>query len=211
MAYCTRADIFAHAIPRGALHNPASLVTVDTSADWLECDGHGFETDDELTFRADAGGSLPSPIVEGTTYYAIRVDDATFQVAASAGGTAIDLTTAGSNVLVHSEPPFDSAIAWAERVIDDMLPAHVVPLETPYPEIVTITAAELAGGKLLARYGSASRTLTEIVDAAHKRIERWGKGVPIRGTNSPDRAGLAMSAASTTTGRAHDWRTYGGL
>ena len=39
-------------------------------------DEHAFATNDPLTFRAQAGGSLPAPLVEGTTYYAIEVDDA---------------------------------------------------------------------------------------------------------------------------------------
>ena len=213
MAYCTPADVHAHGLPRGALPNPARLVSASASTDSITLDGHGLSDDDEVSLRAEAGGSLPSPLAAETTYYAIVATPSVFQLAATAGGSAVDLTTAGENVLLIVELPMTSAIAWADRVIDDLLPAHVVPLTDPVPEIVRFTSAELAGGKLLGYTGAASRTLSEIVDNARKRLDRWAKGVPIRGTNAPDPAGLAVStsAALPAAGRSADWRTYGGL
>lgn len=209
--YCAAADLYSFGLPRGAVSNPGRLAaSVAAGSDALELDVHGFALNDPVMFRADAGGSLPEPLAEGVTYYAIPVTESAFSVAAAADGPAIDLTTAGENVVVIAPLPVDSAIAWASRVIDDMLPAHVVPLEEPIHELVKMTCAELAAGKLLARAGSASRSLTEMVDAARKRLERWAKGIPLRGADTPPPAGLAAGATAPYSDR-RGWQRYGGL
>lgn len=59
---------------------------------------HPIETGDRVRFEST--GTLPAPLAEATDYYAIRVDDASFQVAISMSGaiagTEIALTDAGS-------------------------------------------------------------------------------------------------------------------
>ena len=209
--YCDSSDVFAYGLPRGSVPNPGRVAaSALASTDAITLDVHGFDAGDPVVLRALDGGSLPSPLVSGTTYYAIPVDDSTFQLSASSGGAAIPLTTDGAGVVVTAPLPVASAISWASRVIDDMLPAHVVPLEAPYPDIVRMTAAELAGGKLAARGGFASVALTSVVDAAQKRLARWAQGIPIRGTNAPKAAGLAVSV-STPLVDSTGWRTFGGL
>jgi hypothetical protein len=49
-----------------------------------------------------------------------------------------------------------------------------------------------------------------VFDAAMKRLERWGTGVPIRGENAPPAGGLSVTATlpySDTRG----WTRFGGL
>lgn len=209
--YCDEPDLYAFGLPRGGLPNAARLAgTVSVAGNWIGIDGHGFATNDTVLFRAEAGGTLPSPIVDGTEYFAIRLTDGRFQIAAAVNGAALDLTTTGSRVLVIAPLPIASAIVWASSVIDDMLPAHVVPLVAPFPEIIRITAAELACGKLGTFTGAKSASLTELVDAARKRVERWAKGIPIRGTNAPPSANLAGSATAPYLD-ARGWAQYGGL
>jgi hypothetical protein len=211
MGYCDPADLYLYGLPRGAAPSIGRLAgSVSTSVDTIEVNAHGFSLNDTLTFRAEAGGSLPSPLVSGTTYYAVPVDDSHFKVASAADGAAINLTTAGSRIVVVAALSVDGAIDWASRVIDDMVPAHVVPLDSPYPEIVRMTCAELAAGKMMAMAGTVSKSLMDITDAANKRIERWAKHVPIRGTNAPAPANLAASA-TLPYADARGWSTYGGL
>jgi len=181
---------------------------VDSNA--IALDLHGFAADDPITFRAEAGGSLPAPLEAGVTYYAIPVTDGAFSVAAAASGAAIDLTTAGERVLVIGRLPLAAACAWASRLIDDMCPAHLVPFTEPVPEIVRMTAAELAAGKVLAISGNASESLSAIVDAAAKRLERWAKGVPISGANATAPVQLAASA-SLPYRDPRGWNRFGGL
>jgi len=209
MTYCLAADLYLYGLPRGALASPGRLVdSVSVSGDTFELDAHGFETDAELQFRTAGGGGLPSPVAEGTSYYAIPSSDWAFQIAASEGGAAINLTTTGTTFLVLAPMPVTAAIAKASRMIDDMLPAHVIPLEDPVADIIRMTTAELAAADLLARTGGQSVSLTTIYDAARKRVERWARNAPVRGENAPP---TAQRSARTSTTTASPWRTYGGI
>jgi hypothetical protein len=211
MPYCTRADVHTFGVRRGALSNPARLSdSVDASANTITLGLHGLALNDTVTVRADAGGTLPAPLVASTTYYAIPVSDGVFQVAAAEDGAAINFTTAGSRLVVITPVPYDAAIAWADRMIDDMLPAHVVPVAEPIPEIVKMTSAELAGGKLAALLGSESVSLTATVEAAQKRLARWASGIPIRGDDAPTPTNLA-AAASAPYADIRGWGRFGGI
>lgn len=211
-SYCVASDLYAHGLPRGAVANPARLAaSALASTDEITLDEHGLEADQRVTFRTEGDdGALPAPLVEGTTYYAIPRTDSTFALAATAGGSAINLTADGENVLVVVPLPIAESIAWASRVIDESLPEHVVPLVAPYPEIVVMTCAELAAGKLSGRDGFVAKPLADIVDAATKRLARWAAGVPIRGENAPEPAGLAVTA-TTPYLDSRGWNKFGGL
>ena len=211
VAYCTDRDLYDYGLPRNAAASEGRLVgTISTSADTIELGSHGYTGGEAVTFRAEAGGSLPSPLVAGVTYYALPVDEWQFQVATTEGGAAIDLTTAGSNVVVVTESPREAAREWATAVLDDMLPAHVVPLEAPYPTIVRMTAAELANAKL--GYSPDNKTLSDLLDAAQARLKRWASGVPVRGENAPEPANLcASSAVAVGVADTRGWRRFGGI
>lgn len=197
--YCSVSDLFSYGLQPGSLANPARHVySVTPGTDVLTADNHGLSTGDTVTFRADTiGGSLPSPLTAGTAYYATRINDSRFSVSATPGGSAIDLTTEGENVLVATEINYTAAILFASEVINNSLQAHIVPIdESAIPEIVRMTCAELAIGKLMSKYGSAPATLSTAVDAAQKRLERWSRSVPVRGVNSPPRAQRARAATA---------------
>lgn len=210
--YCTQADLYSKgSLPRGALRNPGRLLSgVDTSADTLELGEHGLADGVAVELRAEGDGSLPNPLTAGTTYYVVNAEDNRFQVSATQGGAAVDLTTTGDRTIVIGKLPKDEAIAEASALIDDMLPAHVVPLTAPYPEIVRVTCAQLAVAILLTATGGSSEALGKTLDYAQKRLERWSKGVPIRGTNHPTSANLSAGSSSLVSTSANPWRTYGG-
>ena len=82
MGYCVAADLYSYGLPRGALVSPGRPVeSVDASADSFELDGHGFAAGDAVQFRPVGGGTLPAPLVEGTTYYALPANDWRFRAA----------------------------------------------------------------------------------------------------------------------------------
>jgi hypothetical protein len=211
--YCARADVYAFGVPRGAIPNPGRLaLSVDATANTFALGDHAFATDDPVHFRAETGGSLPAPLVAGVVYYAIATTDDTFQVAAAAGGVAIDLTTAGSEILVIAPLPIDQAISYGARVIDQALVAHAVPLTAPYPELVVMTNAELAAAKLGYFSGGTSKSLADMLVAAQARVAEWAKGVPVRGENTaPDeRTNLAASLTAPAID-SRGWSRYGAL
>ena len=211
MAYCDDADLYLYGLPRGAAGVEGRLVgAVDTDADTIELNAHGFTGGEVVTFRPESDGTLPSPLAEGVEYYAIEHSEHRFQVSLTSGGAALNLTAAGSNTVVLAQSPREAAREWATALIDDSLPAHLVPLDAPYPPIVRMTCAELANAKL--GYASENRALSTIEDMARKRLERWAKGVPLRGENAPDPANLSASASvAVGTSDTRGWRRYGGI
>jgi hypothetical protein len=210
VSLCQPSDLFAFGLPRGATPNPgrvlASLVDGVCSLDV-----HGLDTGTAILFRAAGDGALPPELVEGTTYYAESLTEHTFRVRATAGGAAISITDADDPVMVVVPLPIAETIAWAEQIIYDSLPAHAVPLAQgdAVPTILRMTCAELAAGKLLALSGAASRSLSDTVDAALKRVERWGKGIPLRDPDAPARTNLAAASAPASDSRG--WKRYGGI
>jgi hypothetical protein len=209
--YCTEADLYDYGLPRGSLPNPGRLVAdVEADTEILTLDGHGFRTDSELLLRAEAGGSLPSPLVAGTTYYAIVLTSSTFQLSATAGGSAINLTSAGSNIVVTVGLPFTTVIQWASATVDDFLVGHEVPLTAPYPLTVVNATAQLAITKLEAQtQGLDRQVILDKLEQVQMMLQRWAKGIPVRGNVVPTSANLAIvSTVSGTDPRG--WVPTGG-
>lgn len=231
MLYCAPADLFTYGMPRGAVPNPGRLLSaVSVSADTLTLDVHGLAADDVFYVRAEAGGVLPSPLAEDVAYYARPLDEARFQVSLGpAPAPVIDITAAGDAERVLVIVPLNPLgwIRWASRIIDDNLPAHVVPLVKVdaagvradeagydsstgvYPETVVMTCAELAIGKGLGFGGTSSKTLSQAVDFAQKRLARWAAGVPVRNAPRQAPANLAVSASAPYRD-PRGWNRWGG-
>jgi len=72
---------------------------VDATADTISCPAHGYSDTQTIVFYGD---TCPNPLVEGTVYYVRDATTDTFKVAASSGGAAIDLTTAGGSACLVS-------------------------------------------------------------------------------------------------------------
>jgi len=197
-AYATHRDLYRYGLARGALAMPGRLVESSAaSSDLLTLDGHGFVDDDEVLVRAAEGGTLSAPLVEGTTYYVIRITDSTFKLSATAGGAAIDLSTSGDQMIVASTLPVDDVLEFYSRFCDAFMPAHAVPLESPYPVTVTAIVAELAAKKLMTLAGLASGVVDAAEVAAKAQLERFAKGIPVRDARVTTATNLAISSALT--------------
>lgn len=207
-AYATRRDLHRYGgIARGLLVGEGRLVASSTaSTDRLELESHLFDTDDEVLVRATEGGTLSAPLVAGTTYYVIRVTDSTFKLAATAGGAAIDLSSDGVSMVVSAALPIDETLELYSRWVDDLLPAHLVPLTSPYPVVVIAVVARLAGKALLNLDGKSSEIVNAAELVAKAQIERWAKGIPLRDAKATASANLAVTS---TMGAASDPRGWG--
>lgn len=203
VSYATRKDVYALGLPRGTLGAQGrSIASVAASTDVLELEDHGFETGDAVLLRAEAGGSLPAPLVEGTTYFVIRLTSSTFQLAETDGGSAINLTSAGENVLIATELPFDRVLEFYSRWVDAFLPAHAVPL-TPaddgsFPSFVVGIVAELSAKKLQILSGTVSESIAQYEVAAKAQLERWSKGIPLRDSRATASTNLAVKASASS-------------
>lgn len=193
---------------RGSLTSSSRLVSTSTaSTDIIELEGHGLETGDECQLRALDGGTLSAPLVAGTTYYAIKVDDARFKVAATSGGAAIDLTTTGVSMSLVVELPVDDILEFYSRFVDGLLPAHAVPLASPYPVTIVALVAELSAKRLQLIAGTSSESMKEVEIAAQAQLQRYASGIPLRDSRVTTSTNLAIhdTAGSTTTGDARGW------
>lgn len=74
-----------------------SIVTVDPATDVFTCVGHEF-TDTQKVW-VSATTTMPSPLVVGTAYFCRDISANTFKLAATSGGAAINITTAGVGVV----------------------------------------------------------------------------------------------------------------
>ncbi len=84
------ASTFLYYTPNGG-GTPKEFIA-DPAVDLVRCVAHGYANDDLIVFY---GGVVPGGLVEGTPYYVISSATDSFQVAATVGGAAIDLTSAG--------------------------------------------------------------------------------------------------------------------
>lgn len=86
----TAGDTFRGMIPNGSTGD--KTFQVDLTNNRIYCEGHGWSNDQKITFH---GGTPPTGLTVGTTYFVVGVtagDPDYFQVAATAGGSAIDIT-----------------------------------------------------------------------------------------------------------------------
>lgn len=216
VVYATRSDLDDFGgLPDGSLSNPGrEIASVNTSADTLELDDHGFVTDEPLELRAAEGGSMPSPLVEGTTYFAIYVSDTRFKLAATAGGAAINLTTAGENVIVAKPLPIDRHLELYSRWVEGFLPAHLVPLEVDgsgkYPIEIVAMVARLAGKALLNLNGKASELVDKEETVAMAQLKRWSAGIPLRDPGITASANLAITSTLGSSADPRGWAPNGG-
>lgn len=201
-AYCVQADVYRF-VPPGALQVAGRLLSsASTSAESMTLAGHGLRDDQALLFRAESGGSLPSPLVAGTTYYARVLTPDTFQVAATPGGSAINLTSSGSNVVCVAPLQWDDWIAECSAMVEQTMVAHTVPLLNPddsIPEPVRMYTAALLAMRALAHVGADTAAVQRPLEYWAKQVEKWGKGVPLRGTQVPAAANLAAKATRSGT------------
>ena len=208
-SYCTPTDVYAH-VPPGTFANPGRVIaSVSTSTEVIDLDGHGLTTDEPVTFRAD-DGKMPAPLVRGTTYYARTLGDSQFSVAAAPGGSAINLTSSGSNVVMIRQLPIAEWIVWASAMVENFLPAHMVPLDAPYPAIVVTVTASLAAARGLQYSGGSQIDITQKLADAQQMLARWSKGIPLRGAGAPRASANAAITSSAGGADPRGWLPRGG-
>lgn len=86
-------DVFQGMIPNQQAGDEAPRrFVVDTTAETIEDPDNAFVDDENVVF---VGGAPPAPLVEGTVYWIITRTAANYQVSATQGGGAINLTDQG--------------------------------------------------------------------------------------------------------------------
>jgi hypothetical protein len=161
------------------------ICDVDTTNDRFSIAQHGLALDQVVELVEDPGGTLPSPLAKATAYYAIPVasSESLLQLAASAGGAAIDLTTAGTGtfgLFVPIASTISASLEYVSRKIDRYLIAHEVQLTAPYPVEIVGICAKLAARELLSRLGRSSDAVSEAAELAARELPHFARGVSLR-------------------------------
>jgi hypothetical protein len=136
-----------HRIYEAAIGQKAT-VTADSTADTITYTAHGLTADTRVVFTTT--GTLPSPLVAGTTYYVKNPTTDTFQLAAAAGGAAINMTTTGTGVQTcglavnYNQPP---AIGTADY-LDPAVWVDAGPTNKWAPFDESLTTGAQANGEL---------------------------------------------------------------
>lgn len=80
-------------------NQPAREFITDLATDTLRCNSHGYANGDQVVI---CGDTVQGGLTEGTVYFVVSAATDTFQLAATLGGAAIDLTSlagAGAQVI----------------------------------------------------------------------------------------------------------------
>ncbi len=218
ISYATIETLYRHGVPRGALTSPARLIaSASASTNRLELEGHALAEEAVCTLSVDPGGVLPAPLQALTPYYAKLVDlgggvvsESLFELSASAGGAAIDLTTSGTapfRMHISLIPTALTKIEYASRLVDGFAIAHEVPFVEPFPIEVVELVSKRAAVELL----FAVRKLS--VDDYDRLVSIWARdagrlelGKAFRDATATAKANLA-TASSASYGSASRERT----
>ncbi len=204
--YCNRGDVTERLAPGAIISRGGLTVSSVAFSNALTFDGHGLEAGDPVTVRAIEGGALAEPLEPETTYFARRVSNATFELAATLGGPAIYLTSDGIEMLFTCEPNFDKWIEFYSRWADTFMPAHAAPMADP-PPLVRGLVADLVSKRLLNIGGQDSAIITAFEESAQKQLERYAAGLPVPGATT--HTNLAVRRTGSL-GDPRGWSSRGG-
>lgn len=86
---------------------PVAVSAVDTSGETLTVTGHGLSNGDHVRLQGISSATAPGGLAFGTIYFVVGASANTVQLAATTGGSAINITSAGSGVfyLVKATDP----------------------------------------------------------------------------------------------------------
>ncbi len=187
------------------LHKPtAGISSVNTGTDRLTANGHGLSANESVYF---SGNNLPSPLVAGTEYFVRNPDTNTFQVAETAGGSVLDLTTTGAATSYSRAPdswpfraprPGDPAVSNASVVsvssaecvhwvrIDDEI-MGITAVSGPVAGIVTLTVVRGMWGTTAASHADDAKVFAPVyVGSISEGADATFAGTPA--VNRADRA-----------------------
>jgi hypothetical protein len=164
--------------------------------------GHGYATNDKITFS----GTLPGGLSPSTDYYAIRVNANTFQVAASPGGPAINLTDAVGTCTV-SLVSVDPAISSKQGI---RIPLELYPDDLSGSKQALIDSLSDFEDFVAASTGAATVTITctdagSVTDPViSSPAPGWTASVIAQGDGEDVVAKEALLSVSTSTATAID-------
>lgn len=102
-----------HAVQVNYYAGYSSAFTVDTGTDVITANNHG-RSDGEIIRLWNSGGALPAGLSDVVNYFVINSTANTFEVSLTAGGAAVDITSAGTGAHFAGfmPKPIKQSILW---------------------------------------------------------------------------------------------------
>jgi hypothetical protein len=190
-------------------------VAVDTGTDRISLTAHGFTAGTKITLE---GTTPPAPLAFGTPYYVVNTAADNFQLEASPGSGAIDITTSGTSVslftntegveqlLMNSLSTVDTngATAAAETVFSSPLLFND-PVSTKYCRVSELSSAlptwpSTQGSCSFATVTNGSKIMSAATYSNGSFTRTWSTTFGTTEANSTliRRIGFSTSAAATT-------------
>jgi hypothetical protein len=214
-AYCTKDDAL-NWVTHGSVTNPRrTIAAVHTDTDTLVVDDHRLKTgyDVQIWLPRNGAGEMAEPLIEGTVYYAIRLSDSTFQVAATpadaAAANPIDITSEGCDMKLVAQIPWDAYIEGRSAKLDEQAIGNAFPLAEgePVPIVVRDLVSIQVLGDAMRFVGDTDVDLSEEQERARKELEIWATGKPLRAKEAPAPTNTAVSGPRLS-GSAADSRGW---
>ena len=106
--------VFIESCGTGNALAQVTITSVDTGTDTLTSNNHGYP--DGTAVLISSTVSAPGNIVQGIVYYVVGATTNTFQLATSAGGAAIDISSAGSGTITMNYIPTSGGMIWKGQI-----------------------------------------------------------------------------------------------
>lgn len=196
----TYANLFA------ALVKSATVTTPIASPGKVNWTGHGLANNDPVKF-AVSGGSLPTGLVAGTTYYVKNKTANDFEVAATPGGASINFTGSSSGTQTGINAPYGDGDGSTTFTLpdlrgrapfgrDDMNGASAA-------SRITSGGSGIKGNATGETGGAETHTLTTAQLAAHAHgVQDYASHAYLPNTNVPLRQGGFSASAGYSTNNA---------
>lgn len=190
----------------------AGNVTTDT----IDFTAHGLVNGQRIYFSTAAvGGSLPAPLVAGTPYFVVNATTNTFQVESSIGGGAINLTTAGASVLIHTGFRVPNLAARFPMGYAAVAPTKVFGFASRSGNVITATGVdnhahnELQTGQAVVYNNSGGTVITGLTNATTYYVIRiTATTFSLATTRALAVAGTAIALTGDGTGTHTFTATY---
>lgn len=174
----------------------ATAFTADAATDKILAAGHGL-SDGDVVMVANSGGALPGGLAANTAYYVVSAALNDFKVSLTDGGTAVDITDAGTGTQSF----------YSTFCVPDLRGRGFVGLDNmggSSANRITATEADAIGGA----YGAETHTLTAAEIPAHthdiKLYTDSGGSLMDGGMNSTTHASTSTTEANPGGGGAHN-------
>lgn len=153
--------------------------TASAGTDLITATGHSRVNGDKL--RLETTGTLPGGLAAATDYFVRDLSGATFKLAATPGGAAIDITSAGSgthNLTTPTGEYVDARVYWNEAPQDAAMPYIVLRLVSAERQPTVAGPSGLARVRVQADIVAATALSADnIRDALRRALDGYDKAM----------------------------------